>query len=907
MTPTVEGRSFGPATFDRRDFYDFHRSSHFFGRPCQTLLPPDQACAARSTKDRSRSPSRPSLKREAAASVMSTQKRRRYDEDLDTEAGTTLGEAARFAARGPQCGEVGHASTTEHTRPAPLPDTLTTQMPRESRVNDYTWSDMSRDEIVGTKTVPIKRPYNDELSSSRASHVLDVHDAPSRSSGQAASVQRLISTSRGRSTSLSNPAERVTLPPISSLTSSLRSGGLDVTLDFARMAPSSSRPVERPSAALNQPAGQAMGATPAEAFDAQRRPAAGAPSRPNTHRPSEEQLLLSRVGSEGPSEARPTLPAPRLMGSGRHQRTSESISPYTQPLTLPTSSKLSLEHPRASPMDLSPSRERYYSEAEQPRGHPTDLERLLDSLKLVQDVNRRNGLAINEQLPRDLDAHHGPHLLIKHIQAELHTLRSFSPSQAEIVAADLGLDLDYDVSQPRTPFARSQFASANTSALHDLRGIVARPATTRASPEYEHARWQIASGSTTHEGRPDPALHRPMMMRTASTPSPGMHPSPTSGYVKLGPPPTRTELGQAYPYHSEERRLVGDQYSGGFATIRNGPSVLAQTRAMHELPGPSHAPHVAHGAILGSTVYPDERHQQQLELLDRRRLAGKGMRRVRKRKNEHHQECLGCQAKETPEWRKGPMGPRTLCNACGLLYAKLTRRKQHEAEAAARASGKNPDEVKQELEESPSDKQASLEALRAELSLTNGLRNRSGSQSATFQAEGYYGPRPHSTDPRGPQHFAPYPPPQPVPSRAFSPPNVPVHPPPSATFHASAAPFRRHEELAPSGSHLQNRGRAHTLSHPAARPSMLNPHYEVRIPPSYRAEEDVRLGPSHSPAYQSDFRAPLHRDEEAYERAGPSSSHAAWDGRHPAVRREALSQSPHGWESRDVATSQHRR
>lgn len=27
-------------------------------------------------------------------------------------------------------------------------------------------------------------------------------------------------------------------------------------------------------------------------------------------------------------------------------------------------------------------------------------------------------------------------------------------------------------------------------------------------------------------------------------------------------------------------------------------------------------------------------------------------------------KCLGCGATETPEWRRGPLGPRTLCNAC---------------------------------------------------------------------------------------------------------------------------------------------------------------------------------------------------------------------------------------------------
>lgn len=35
------------------------------------------------------------------------------------------------------------------------------------------------------------------------------------------------------------------------------------------------------------------------------------------------------------------------------------------------------------------------------------------------------------------------------------------------------------------------------------------------------------------------------------------------------------------------------------------------------------------------------------------------------------QKCLGCGATSTPEWRRGPMGPRTLCNACGLVYAKM--------------------------------------------------------------------------------------------------------------------------------------------------------------------------------------------------------------------------------------------
>ncbi|GMI92116.1 GATA transcription factor 11 [Hibiscus trionum] len=31
-------------------------------------------------------------------------------------------------------------------------------------------------------------------------------------------------------------------------------------------------------------------------------------------------------------------------------------------------------------------------------------------------------------------------------------------------------------------------------------------------------------------------------------------------------------------------------------------------------------------------------------------------------------KCLHCEITETPQWREGPMGPKTLCNACGVRY-----------------------------------------------------------------------------------------------------------------------------------------------------------------------------------------------------------------------------------------------
>lgn len=37
-------------------------------------------------------------------------------------------------------------------------------------------------------------------------------------------------------------------------------------------------------------------------------------------------------------------------------------------------------------------------------------------------------------------------------------------------------------------------------------------------------------------------------------------------------------------------------------------------------------------------------------------------------------ECQHCLSSKTPEWRRGPNGSRTLCNACGLYYSKLVKK-----------------------------------------------------------------------------------------------------------------------------------------------------------------------------------------------------------------------------------------
>ncbi|KAI8887791.1 GATA-domain-containing protein [Backusella circina FSU 941] len=44
--------------------------------------------------------------------------------------------------------------------------------------------------------------------------------------------------------------------------------------------------------------------------------------------------------------------------------------------------------------------------------------------------------------------------------------------------------------------------------------------------------------------------------------------------------------------------------------------------------------------------------------------------------NEVPKLCTDCGTTESPEWRKGPNGPKTLCNACGLRWSKKNKQGQ---------------------------------------------------------------------------------------------------------------------------------------------------------------------------------------------------------------------------------------
>ncbi|KAI9189704.1 hypothetical protein H9P43_001137 [Blastocladiella emersonii ATCC 22665] len=95
---------------------------------------------------------------------------------------------------------------------------------------------------------------------------------------------------------------------------------------------------------------------------------------------------------------------------------------------------------------------------------------------------------------------------------------------------------------------------------------------------------------------------------------------------------------------------------------------------------------------LPAIVWPDTSHLSPADLHDmqvirsKRLLAGHQL-RSRKRVKMGPPvsgRCHSCNATETPEWRRGPDGRATLCNACGLHWAKLQRQRdqpQRDADA----------------------------------------------------------------------------------------------------------------------------------------------------------------------------------------------------------------------------------
>jgi len=73
---------------------------------------------------------------------------------------------------------------------------------------------------------------------------------------------------------------------------------------------------------------------------------------------------------------------------------------------------------------------------------------------------------------------------------------------------------------------------------------------------------------------------------------------------------------------------------------------------------------------------PKDSHDSVSPLDDEEEKKSKRKRRKNVCSTKRNLHCLKCGATETPEWRRGPQGEHTLCNACGLHYAKTLKKQK---------------------------------------------------------------------------------------------------------------------------------------------------------------------------------------------------------------------------------------
>ncbi|KAF8798122.1 hypothetical protein BYT27DRAFT_7265230 [Phlegmacium glaucopus] len=81
------------------------------------------------------------------------------------------------------------------------------------------------------------------------------------------------------------------------------------------------------------------------------------------------------------------------------------------------------------------------------------------------------------------------------------------------------------------------------------------------------------------------------------------------------------------------------------------------------------------GAALGSnftldfteTIYGSNANLEEIN-------EGSKKKKLKKAQGAEQYVCITCGRTDSPEWRKGPLGPKTLCNACGLRWAKQMRK-----------------------------------------------------------------------------------------------------------------------------------------------------------------------------------------------------------------------------------------
>jgi len=135
--------------------------------------------------------------------------------------------------------------------------------------------------------------------------------------------------------------------------------------------------------------------------------------------------------------------------------------------------------------------------------------------------------------------------------------------------------------------------------------------------------------------------------------------------------------GMPYLLHQQQQHIAlarSSSPSGSDSGSEDGAySPYSSRKRVKRLHSPSHTSARRQPSL--SKQVEQQQQQQQAE-------AGEFSHNPHKRAYKHsppptaNKQCTSCGTSTTPEWRSGPTGPKTLCNACGLQYSKAQKQKQ---------------------------------------------------------------------------------------------------------------------------------------------------------------------------------------------------------------------------------------
>jgi hypothetical protein len=145
------------------------------------------------------------------------------------------------------------------------------------------------------------------------------------------------------------------------------------------------------------------------------------------------------------------------------------------------------------------------------------------------------------------------------------------------------------------------------------------------------------------------------------------------------------------PYSGLPLRSIRPMVAATFAqTLAEVEDMVARTRLQLQYLSKIHdeviARHIEYGRQTAQGDHPEisETSKPPVQVLFHASCDGTTSAHVKKteRKVARPGRCHQCARVESPEWRRGPGGLRSLCDACGVHYAKRERRKRESVAGA---------------------------------------------------------------------------------------------------------------------------------------------------------------------------------------------------------------------------------